>query len=152
ECALRFINCGSVTIRDLSAEAKVAQLGSGKNNDGTLGVISIKDATDVIVENCKLTSANGPHRTTACLSVHGANRAAIRDNRFVAGVQQVGLLLSNVNNVRVEGNLITGITRTVASLPALLNDLQYLAGVRTRLITNLSIGVPAPPNVLVNVT
>jgi hypothetical protein len=152
ECALRFVNCRSVTIRDLYAEAKAPQIGSGRNNDGILGVISIKDTFDVRIENCRLISADGPHRTTAGLSVHGASSAVIRDNILIAGVQQVGLLLSNVIYCRVDGNQVQGATKSVASLPALLNDPQYLAGVRTQLIKNLSVGLPAPPNAQVNVT
>lgn len=152
ECALRFVNCRSVIIRDLHAVAKAPQIGSRRNNDGILGVIAIKNTLDVHIENCTLFSANGPHRTTAGLSVHGAARAVIRDNWLFAGVQQVGLLLSNVGHSTVEGNLVQGAIQKVGFLTELLNDPQYLAGVRTRLITNLSVGLPAPPNALVNVT
>ena len=144
ESTLRFLNCNSVTVRDFSAEGRVARLGSG-TSDGILGVIAIKDAVDVLVENCRLTSADGPHRTTACLSVHTANRATVRDNRLVAGVQQVGVLFSNVTNVIAEDNLVTGTARTVRAVAGLLNDLQFLAAVRTRLVTNLLVGVTGPP-------
>jgi len=143
ESTLRFANCNSVTVRDFSAEARVAQLGSGAG-DGILGVIAVKDAADVLIENCRLASADGPHRTTACLSVHTANRATIRDNRFVAGVQQVGVLFSNVKNVVAEDNLVTGTQRTVGTA-GLLTDAQFLAGVRTRLVTNLYVGPPPKP-------
>jgi Family of unknown function (DUF6519) len=142
ECALRFVGCNSVIVRDLSAEGRVVQLGSG-TGEGIMGVLAIKSAGDVLVENCRLTAADGPHRTTACLSVHTANRAIVRDNRLAAGVQQVGVLLSNVNNVVAEDNVIAGRPRTVGSMPALLNDLQFLAAIRTRLVTNLIVG-PGP--------
>jgi uncharacterized protein DUF6519 len=141
ECALRFLNCHSVTVRDFAAEGRVAQLGSGPG-DGILGVVAIKDAVDVLVENCRLTSADGPHRTTACLSVHTAQRAIVRDNRFVGGVQQVGVLFSNVNHVIAEDNLVTGTARTIGAVAGLLNDLQFLAAVRTRLVTHLTVGGP----------
>jgi hypothetical protein len=151
ECALRFVGCNSVTVRDLSAEGRIAQLGSAAG-EGILGVLAIKNAEDVLVENCRLTAADGPHRTTACLSVHTANRATVRDNRLVAGVQQVGVLLSNVNNVIAEDNLVTGTLRTVAGVAAFLNDPQFLAAIRTRLVTNLvvgpgPVGPPAPNDV-----
>jgi hypothetical protein len=153
ECALRFVDCPSVTIRDLSAEGKVAQLGSGRNADGTIGAVSIKNADRVLVENCRLTSADGPHRTTACLSIHNATSAVIRDNSFEAGVQQVGVLLSNVTQrVRVEGNAVVGRAKTIGAAAALFNDLQFLAGVRTRLITNLFVGEPAPTGLQFNVS
>lgn len=142
ECTLRFEDCNSITIRDFSAEGTVPQLGS-LSADGILGAISIKNASDVLVENCRFTSADGPHRTTACLSVHTANHVSVRDNRFLAGVQQVGVLLSNVNNAHVEGNIVTGRTRTVGSMTSLLNDLQFIASVRLRLISDLTIN---PPN------
>lgn len=152
ECALRFVSCNSVTIRDLSAEGKVAQTGSGRNNDGILGVISIKNATHVLVENCRLTSADGPHRTTGCLSIHTASRASVRDNLFTVGVQQVGVLFSNVGHVRAEGNIVVGTTKTIASVFSLLSDAQFLAAVRTRLITHLFVGNPAPQALQFNVT
>ena len=151
ECALRFVNCASVTIRDLSAEGRVAQIGSG-NQDGLLGVIAIKNATNVLVENCSLTSASGPHRTTACLSIHDANHAAVRDNRLAIGVQQVGVLFSNVANVRAEGNIVTGTVRTINSVLNLLSDPQFLAGIRIRLVTNLFVGSQPPANQQFNVT
>jgi uncharacterized protein DUF6519 len=153
ECALRFVNCNSVTIRDLFAQTKTPQIGSGRNKDGILGVIAFKGIGDVFIENCFLnSSAPGPHRTMAGLSVHGAVRAVIRDNYLVAGAQQVGLLLSDVRRSWVESNTVAGTPRGVGNVPELLKDPQYLAGVRTRLITNLSVGLPAPTNALVNVT
>jgi hypothetical protein len=149
ECALRFVACNSVTIRDLSAEGRVAQLGSGPN-DGTLGAVSIKNANTVLVENCRLTAADGPHRTTACLSIHSAFSASVRNNLFTVGVQQVGVLFSNVGQVRADGNIVFGSAKTIASLSNLLNDPQFLAGVRTRLVTNLFVG-PGPLAVPFNV-
>jgi hypothetical protein len=154
ECALRFVNCQFVTIRDLSAAGRVAQLGSGKNNDGTLGVISIKNAFRVLVENCRLFAAQGPHRTTGGLSIHGAAFAWLRHNEIYVGVQQVGMLCSNVNDLRAEGNAVMGGGKAIDSALSLLDDAQFLAAVRTRLITRLFVGTPAPPasrNVLATV-
>ena len=147
ECALRFVGCTSVVVRDFSAEGRVAQLGSG-SGEGIMGVVAIKNAVDVLVENCRLTAADGPHRTTACLSVHTANRASVRDNRLVAGVQQVGVLLSNVNNVLAENNLVTGTPRTVGAIAGFLSDPQFLAAIRTRLVASLIVApgsTPLPP-------
>ena len=144
ECALRFVGCNSVIVRDFSAEGRVAQLGSG-TGEGIMGVLAIKSAGDVLVENCRLTAADGPHRTTACLSVHSANRAIVRDNRLAAGVQQVGVLLSNVNNVVAEDNLIAGMPRTVGSMPAPSMTCSF--AIRTRRVTNSLSGLvpPDPP-------
>jgi hypothetical protein len=117
-----------------------------------LGVISVTDAASVVVENCHLQSADGPHRTTACLSVHGAQHAVVRGNRFEVGVQQGGVLLANVQNLQVESNLITGSSRSIGKMVGLLNDPQFLAAVRTRLVAHLFVGSLPPPGVIINVS
>ena len=151
ECALRFVGCKSVTVRDLSAEGKVAKLGSGKQAAGIVGVIAVVDADRVTVENCALRSADGPHRTTACLSVQHAQRVVVRGNRFDAGVQQGGVLLVDVPTVEVDGNLITGRASSVGAVSGFLSDPQFRAAVRTRLVTHLSVGGEPPPGVDANV-
>ena len=150
ECALSFVNCVSVTIRDLSAQGMVAQLGS-KKGDGIFGVVSLNNVLSVVVENCRLQSAAGPHRTTSCLCIRSGVSAWVLHNHFLAGVQQVGVLFSNVPTVRAEGNLVSGDGKTISSVFGLLNDPQFLAAVRTRLITHLFVGSPAPDGLQFNV-
>jgi hypothetical protein len=151
ECALMFVNCRNVTIRDLAAIGKAPRNGRHQNEPGILGVFALTKVDSVLVENCSLTSADGPHRTMACLSVNGATNATVRGNRFRAGIQQVGLILVNVSNTNVEGNLITGRFRSIRSLMPFLRDPQFIASVRSRLLTHLSVGRPPRQGVAVNV-
>ncbi len=157
ECALRFVNCGTITMRDFAARAQATGLGNkGQGpNDGLRGVFDFSNCWSVILENVVLTCASGPERAAACLSVHGSatRNWEVRVNgcRLKVGSHQDGIVVLNPLRAYLSNNTIEGTKTAVQQLPDLLTNPASLSELRKPLLSKLFVKQAPVAGVVPNV-
>lgn len=109
ECALRFVRCESVTVRDLTIEARVVSA-PGPDHPGQEGALTAVACGSVSVRDATLRCAGGKRRKgTACLSVFAGaarTRVVVRDSNLRVGHLQTGILVIDGEHVRITDNVI----------------------------------------------
>lgn len=158
ECAIRFVNCGTITMRDFAARAQTTGTGNrGQGpNDGIRGVFDFANCWNVILENVVLTCAGGAQRAAACVSVHGNDKrnfeVRVTRCRLKAGSHQNGIVVLNPQRVYISENTIEGTRTEVQQLPELLTNPASLAELRKPLVSKLFVKQPAVPGVTPNLS
>jgi hypothetical protein len=152
ETAIRFEDCKSVHIQDLSAVSKVSGTrGDHKALNGTLTVVNCPVVT---VENAFFKCAAGTRKSATCLTVRntasgvslarGKGQVRIRHCDFSIGHLQVGILLVNVARAHIEDNYLTVAPKPKRfTFERLVKDKAYRAMLRKMLIAEASIGIKA---------
>ncbi|MCC7174007.1 MAG: hypothetical protein IT159_02330 [Bryobacterales bacterium] len=157
ECAIRFVNCGAITLRGFAARAQSTGRGNrGQGpDDGIRGVFDFSNCWNVTVEDVVLTCASGPERAAACLSVHGSAgrdfEVRVNNCRLKAGSHQDGILVLNAARVWISNNTIEGTRTAAAQLPALLTNPASLSELRKPLLSKLFVKQPPAAGVVPNV-
>jgi hypothetical protein len=151
--ALRFENCGKVTVRDLSAEsggmaARRARDTAVPDDDppsALNGTLSFRDCESVDVEHVVLKCASGLRRSTACLAVRNQppdpNRSSpprtvrVQHCELSVGNLQTGVLLVNVSRSHVEDNVVRAYPLPPElTFHRMLENLETRAGIRRAFI------------------
>ena len=156
ECAIRFVDCGSITIRDLAARAQTTGRGARGTgpNDGIRGVFDFANCFSVSFQNVVLTCAGGPERAAACLSVHGnAQRnfeVRVTGCRLKVGANQDGMVILNPSRVFISDNTIEGTRVRVNALPESLVHPVSRSELRKPLLSKLFVKQSVAPGVKPN--
>jgi Family of unknown function (DUF6519) len=170
EVVLEFDQCVGVNLSDFVVEALTA--GYPTNNatsalKGLQGAITLRDCLLVDIERITVICANADLRAASCLAVYNTARASksdltnavynpssldvfkvvrVSNSTFLAGYNQVGILMVNADCTLIEGNLIYN---KKAALNVGYNDLTSRPAIRARLAKNLlhsmTITNTAPP-------
>lgn len=162
ESVIRFSNCISVLVSDLTAFTSVVDPLPGPSAQGPKpfdqrdhinGVFEFIDCDDVSVETLSLTCGRGTLRGASCLTLRatitaanaatGFGTARIRDCRMSVGEMQFGILLVHLRRAVVEDNEIR-VTPNIFRRPwaQVLADRRYLAMARGALLANAMIVAP----------
>lgn len=135
ETFLSFVECESVTVRDVAVEATRASRVDG----GLGGALSFTDCGAVTVTDVDVLTAHGTERASAAVAVWatGSDRARVRveDCRMTVGHQQVGVLVVDGDTVHVRGNTITARALPARrTLRSMLDSRTYRAATRAALL------------------
>lgn len=144
ESVLRFENCESVDVTDISGES--GAVGAKADNDHLNGTLTFVNCKSVSVQNVALRCAEGGSKGAACLTVKNAVQSGgslpacetrILNCDFGVGHQQVGILAVNVKRAQIEGNVIGVNPLSKGNTPGkLAADKRYAAEVRKALLSN----------------
>ncbi len=110
ECALDFINCSSLTIRDISISAPdgSAAVGHIKHRRGTINAIGCKT---VDISNSAVRCGAGITPQRSCISIRGDSSPTrsvhIERNRLTVGYMQEGILVIDCANSQLNENEFT---------------------------------------------
>ncbi len=150
EAAIIFSDCKSVAVRGLTMHSY--KLGSQPNTqfDHLNGTLTVKNTGDVIVEDVTLRCPHGGGKMASCLTVANTSQtssARVRDCHLSPGHQQVGMLLVNVNEARVEDNSVKVRPHIKkSSLKKRIKDKKYRLSIRKMMMTDITVvpkGTPA---------
>ncbi|MDX9955504.1 MAG: DUF6519 domain-containing protein, partial [Anaerolineae bacterium] len=147
EAALAFVRCKSVTLRDLSAEAKVA--GSKGSLHHLNGVLSFSETAAVAVEHLRLRCASAVQRTATCVTVRHAaaspeTQVRILHTECKVGHQQTGFLILNTGRVQIEDNTLTVSSKPrTLTIEKMLRDKAVRRAVRLALLTDIKTAKPS---------
>ncbi len=140
ECALLFRTCESVTVENLAAESRMAELVRGNS---LFGVLTFAECGQVTVDQVRVQCAHGFERAASCVRVENAPDDAIRDDvrirhsTFLVGHLQTGILLTDVWRAQVEDNVIRAASRSGrVDLGDLVANRRARAALRRLLIAN----------------
>ncbi len=170
EVVFEFDNCKGVNLSDFMVAAGTAgypMIGATSALKGLQGAITIRDCLLVDIERITATCADADLRAASCLAVYNTAPATDRalthatfnasalaafkvvrvcHSTFVAGYNQVGILMVNADCTLIEGNFVYN---KKAPLNIGYKDLATRAAIRARLEKNLlhsmSIINSAPP-------
>ena len=141
--AFIFVNCKSVTIRDMTFETLKSYVDVPSTDENTNnmnhfnGIVTLRDCNRVLVDAVNFLSSSAIESNGACLRVNNRNAqngtVTIQNSRFRVGHQQVGILLTEASGVRIMNNILTT-NPYVPSLVSSLQNVHYRAGVRNLLI------------------
>ncbi len=116
ETVLRFKNCASVVVRDLSAAATRVDNPVDAVTQHIGGCFEFDDCAAVTVDTVDLTCASALLSGAACLTIRNTVSAAnaatgvgavrVSGSRFTVGEMQYGMLLVHVASAIVEGNIL----------------------------------------------
>lgn len=170
EAVLEFDQCNDVNLSDFAVAAGTA--GYQTNNaasalKGLQGAVTLRDCLLVDIERITVTCADADLRAASCLAVYNTAPASnsdrieivyngpsldsfkvvrVSNSRFVAGYNQVGILMVNADCTLIEGNVIYN---QRAPLKLGIKDLASHPAIRARLAKNLlhsmTITDTAPP-------
>jgi hypothetical protein len=157
EAALSFVNCKTVTVRDLYAET--GRVGGGEEAattqlNGTLGFYDCESAT---VESVAIRCGAGAEQAASCITVRNARGPGPRPARILhcdlqIGHQQQGILLVNAPRAHVDDNFLRVYDKPDRlRLPNLLVNDRLRAGLRRVLISGAHFGETAPTDRTTNV-
>jgi hypothetical protein len=153
ETVLRFRNCASVSVRDLSA----AGTRVGFPVDGTTshigGNIEFVDCNDVTVDNVDLNCASAVASGAACLTVRntitadnattGTGTVSIRSTRCTVGELQYGILLIHVASAVAVANVLRRTTVRPPTFNTAIRNPQYRKLVERILISSATHTLPS---------
>ena len=145
ETGLVFDGCASVKISNLYVETGLVGSKRGSSTEHLNGTLTFLNCASVTVENVNLRCAGGPSRAAACITVKNDKelahntQASIRNCNLEVGHLQVGILLVNVERIRVTDNLIRAGARPPNRV--LLENAGYRSLLRRHLISNISTSV-----------
>jgi hypothetical protein len=116
ETVLRFRNCASVVVRDLSATATRVDSPVDAVTQHIGGCLEFDDCAAVTVDAVDIVCASGLSSGAACLTIRntvtaanaatGAGAVRVGGSRFTVGEMQYGMLLVHVASAIVEGNVL----------------------------------------------
>jgi hypothetical protein len=146
EAALIFSNCTSVVVRDCHFEGGLAGRGAQPTTDLN-GALTFLNCRSVTVQAASLRCAGGPLRAATCVTVRhtapaAGSQARIEGCDLEVGHIQAGVLLVNVDRIRVTDNLLRAGGRP--SDVQLLQDADYRGALRRQLISGVQLA-GAPP-------
>ena len=150
ETAIRFENCESVTVRDISVEAR--RVGSSGSENQLRGAMTFVDCKGVSVEDCKIKSWSGPVQGATCITATQSQTTSqwttwlrVRACILEVGLEQVGILVFNTDRTQIEDNQIaSGRLPQSLSLDQLLVNKDYRAIARRALVSRLQYGGDSP--------
>jgi hypothetical protein len=169
ESVLRFQNCTSVSVRDLSVTATRVDGPVDATTKHIGGALEFDNCTAVTVETVALSCASAMLSGGACLTARNTITAAnaatgtgtlvVRDSRLTVGQMQYGMLLVHVKHAFIEGNeLVAALAKPASFGVALANPMyrklveRVLVGGATTLVPSSSSSsasspstTPAPP-------
>ncbi|HET7787647.1 MAG TPA: DUF6519 domain-containing protein [Myxococcales bacterium] len=149
ECALSFVGCKSVVVRDLHLETGVARPKSKQPGafEHLRGTLDFRGCGSVTVEGVSLACGSALERAAACVAVRAdpakqpLASVRVRGCSLSVGHRQVGIVLVDAGRAQVEDNVLE-----VAARPAALGveaglrqDKAYRAILRRHVISNLRI-------------
>ncbi|MDX2505325.1 MAG: DUF6519 domain-containing protein [Gammaproteobacteria bacterium] len=142
ESCLRFENCESVSVYDLTAKAN--HVANTKKHEHLNGVLTFIDCGEVNVNDCSISCGSGPVRGATCISVIQqksggslAKQVRIERNSLKVGMEQVGILVLNASRAWIQDNNID-VVKSAASLTLskLLKNKVYRASARSLLVSH----------------
>ena len=144
ESVFSFINCRSVTVRDISAQAD--QANADAPNKDLNGTLSFVDCEMVNIDSTWLKCGSAPARAATCVTVRNQSTqnnnttARIQRCRMQPGHQQTGVLLVNVFRSHVEDNVITVKEAVRLDPERSLQDAKHFGNLRALLIREARLG------------
>lgn len=132
EGGLRFSNCLSVSVHDLSVSSRRAD--HGGDAKGLLGTLDFRDCQDVCIRDVEAACASGHVRAAACIAA--VRSMKLRDSQGSLSIQsctlrpghlQIGLLVVNPPTTRIHDNDIRGTDPGSPFMDALLKRKSYRA-------------------------
>jgi hypothetical protein len=141
EAALRFEQCESVSVRDLSAEGRV----TGSNSELN-GALTFVDCAEVDVERVNLACAGGAKRAATCVTVRNntpdlkstqraSPYARIAQCKLEVGHLQTGILFVNVARCDAVDNRLSVVPKPPGlQIPSLVTNREFRAALRARLV------------------
>jgi hypothetical protein len=152
EAAIVFVQCKTVTLRDLYAEA--GSLDARHQSQGTnlKGVFTCNDCTAVNIDHLSLKSGASNSRNCTCITINNSVKTAcpvrIEDCDLQIGNSQQGILVINTTTCWIERNSI----RVYGSNILLANNSKLQLGIRNILMSNLHTGQISAASAANNVT
>ncbi|HEX9982029.1 MAG TPA: DUF6519 domain-containing protein [Thermoanaerobaculia bacterium] len=139
ECAIRFVNCASVTARELHVGAAQTANGNALN-----GALTFTDCGSVTLRDLDLECASSTRRRASCVTINNTfpvplekGLVEVESCDFKIGDQQVGLLVVNSRNVSVLNNRMR--VGNAAPFAQKLQDFDARAGFVDALYSGLSL-------------
>lgn len=150
ETFLRFQNCASVTLRDLSVQAR--HVGNASATEHLNGALSFIDCRRVTVEDCQIECASGALQGATGITASYSSTSARRDSsvrvrrcRIATGHEQVGILTFDAARTHIEDNEIVPATLSASmNLARMLVNKGYRAAARRALVSHLQYDGQAP--------
>jgi len=155
ETVLRFRNCASVSVRDLSATATRVGDPVDAATKHIGGSIEFDDCAVITVDTVDLSCASAAASGAACLTVRntitagntatGAGKVGVRNSRFTVGEMQYGMLLVHVASAVVEGNVLRRTTTSPPAFSVAIASPQYRKLVERILVGRATQALPPSP-------
>lgn len=143
ETAIRFVNCKSVTVRDLHVKTSVT--GSGGPTEHLGGALTFRNCDKVSLASLDVQCPNASRRRAACLTIHNdppstADKGIVEvencDLRI--GDEQVGLLVINTNRASIRNNRMRVLPPTSRGFNGKIQDLTSRSNLVRALISGIS--------------
>jgi hypothetical protein len=146
ETAIRFVNCKSVTVRDLHVKTSVS--GSGGATEHLGGALTFRNVGKVSLSSLDVECPNATRRRAACLTIHNDPPSTV-DKGIVEvencelriGDEQVGLLVINTNRATIRNNRMRVLAAT-GGFNGKLQDFNSRSGLVRALISDVTFRVP----------
>ncbi|HEX8618237.1 MAG TPA: DUF6519 domain-containing protein, partial [Thermoanaerobaculia bacterium] len=143
ECAVRFENCKSVTVRDLNATAEMAgTLGNAKHLNGAL---TFRHCNKVSLHSLDVQCANSTRRRAACITIRndqplgdGQGIVEVENCDLHIGDEQVGLLLVNAFSASIRNNRLSVRRPAQRGYQLKVEDKSARAGMIDALVSGVS--------------
>lgn len=152
EQVFNFLNCTTVLVRDISAQADAAGAGVNKDLNGTLTFL---DCKAVNVDSVWLKCGSAPSPAATCLTVRNqisSGNARVERCFMQPGHQQSGVLIVNVERAHVEDNVIATKKNVRLKRTRALEDRKHFGNIRSLLIREARLGATSGKNDKSNVT